>query len=75
MVIFKSFAKVCNDVGSSGHSGRARRAVSSEYLRDVVLGDGLVRPLLWSVYRNELSTQPSRALVLVVGGIIVNEMD
>lgn len=49
--------------------------MASEYLRDVVLDDGLVRPLVWSVYRNELSTQPSRALVLVVSGIIVNEMD
>lgn len=41
-------------------------AVSSEYLKYMVLGDGLVQSLVYSVKRKGLRTQPCGAPVLMV---------
>ena len=48
-------------------------AVSSAYLRNIVLGEGLVQSFVNRVYRNGLRTQPCRAPVLDVGaGVVVS---
>ena len=48
--------------------------MSSAYLRNMVLGDGLVQSFVYRVYRKGLRTQPCGAPVLEVSAGVVVEV-